>query len=58
MGAQAFNQEELQEYVEKKDAKAITVDNIKIAIKELRSYGYENDEIVDLVRTLTKEANA
>lgn len=63
MGAQAMNKNEMEEYAEKleekveevKEPKESALDQLKGIIKKFKQDGMTNDEIVDLVRMITKE---
>lgn len=69
MGAQAMNKNEMEEYAEKLEEKVEEVneepkkeepsesalDQLKGIIKKFKQNGMANDEIVDLVRMITKE---
>lgn len=63
MGAQAMNKNEMEEYAEKleekvkevKEPKESAMNQAKEIIKQFKQDGMTNDEIVDLVRMITKE---
>lgn len=63
MGAQAMNKNEMEEYAEKleekveevKEPKGSALDQLKGIIKKFKQDGMANDEIIDLVRMITKE---
>ena len=63
MGAQAMNKNAMEEYAEKLEEKVEEVkepsesalDRLKEIIKKFKQDGMANDEIVDLVRMITKE---
>ena len=63
MGAQAMNKNAMEEYAEKLEEKVEEVkepnesalDRLKGIIKKFKQDGMANDEIVDLVRMITKE---
>ena len=63
MGAQAMNKNEMEEYAEKLEEKVEEVkkpeesalNQLKGIIKQFKQDGMANDEIVDLVRMITKE---
>jgi len=71
MGAQAMNKNEMEEYAEKLEEKVeevkeepkkeepseSTLDQLRELIRKFKQNGMANDEIVDLVRMITKEVN-
>ena len=63
MGAQAMNKNEMEEYAEKleekveevKEPKESALNQLKGIIKKFKQDGMNNEEILDLVRMITKE---